>query len=1074
MQPHFRDQVCISMTSGDEHDPYTEARQAGPSSHADRSNQSSPLTSSRTSFSSATMYDRRDSDPSHHNDFYRGQRSWPDASDSSETLVGTLIANHIASLKNKLPSVLASKGYKKLASDDFRPVSRKVAHRKKTICGLLLAAFLLGIGARNLHKASHDAQLCKSTDAFCLSLHDDDSLHDASIHIPTLPRPEHPVQPEDVLPVDLHHKDTFTLAPFAPSPSATNRRQLDTVPSQLLIFEKPECVEAWVAHGTVCEALHSVYHQRPDITNIDILYTWVNGSDLRHSSAEWMHAYRQTGRWQEYVEQDLFPSASSLSLSSTTGVSATTRRRSLNEPAPDSASELRRRSGAPIDSRFRDHQELRFSMRSAAKHLHGLSTIHIVAPDFSAPYHLQPGARQPNKEDGAWARLVSSLQRRSTSPPFWLNVDRLKDAFPGLPSQLRRVQGLGTDRFTTDEGQIREGQVPQWLSLANDTGVIAGQEAATVVSASSTASPRVRLHHDWNAFRDNWLVTEALTADERKHRDDYRRAALPTFNSMAVEAMLGDQPGLHDTFVYSNDDFFFLDDVSTGDVSSPLFGPVLRLDRNLMVEGKKSSQAGTGEWPSLWHTNWLLDQRFGQRKRPYIHHVHKSFSKALLQETRMGWAYEHARVALNRFRNGGDNIVTHFLTYYNMVERHREALLWSFFMLKVDEDGDGLVSSAQELQGALSQMGLTSQQSATAFSMPAERNLTVTVRLAKRATLKQDAANVALVQAGWPVPLKSRYAFTSQDGYPLAELANEVMFRRRSEPKMERRVGDAASQKRRTGIYYGWPDFVDDPTPNPIDDWHNHRFERTACQLDLNQCLVKPFAQLLQSGKLEWERIFKQFAYVDGACGDCLIHHLVGQSGERGLSAFLPAAQRTLDGETHKDARFSNPVPHLPLASVWNASSLVTDARFEAEEPCFSVSCVLARSGFGQGTRLRQFASQLIQRYAYTIAETPLKFERLETQYNSQVTMQKLEQSLKRPSALELFSKVALMQEQGDSKQNEAGAGSWVESQRKVDADRPAFACINDDITTRWVQGVGTEFTSWMGKMWPDKQRWEL
>ncbi|TKY86048.1 hypothetical protein EX895_004873 [Sporisorium graminicola] len=1062
-QPQFNDQVCVSMAPDC---PHAEAPQAGPSSHADPRDSSSPLTSSRTSFSSATMYDRHDADHTHHNDFYRDQNSWPSASESSETLVGTLFNHHLASLKNKLPSVLAGKGYKKLASDEYPPFSRRIAHRKKFIYGLLLAAIFLGIGGRSLHRAYRAASkanaFCKTADPFCLSLHDDDSLQDASISIPTLPRPEHPVRPEDILPVDLHHKDTFKLAPYAPPLSATNRRQLDTIPSQRFMLDKPECVEAWVAHGEVCQALHGVYRQRPDLTSVDLLYSWVNGSDLRHSSAEWMHAYRPDGRWQEYVEQDLFPSESS-----SAGLSAPKHRRSLDKAA--------------VDSRFRDHQELRFSMRSAVKHLQGLSTIHIVAPDFSAPYHLQPSASHPSKDDGARFRLFTLKQRRSTQPPFWLDVNKLKDAFLGLPSQLRRVQGLGTDRFTTDEGQMREGQVPQWLSLANTTDVLAGQEAATAVSTSSTSSPRVRLHHDWNAFRDNWLVTEALTADERTQRNDYRRAALPTFNSMAVEAMLGDQPGLHDNFVYSNDDFFFLDDVSSGDVSSPLFGPVLRLDPNLMVDGKQSPKAGTGEWPSLWHTNWLLDQRFGQRRRPYIQHVHKSFSKTLLQETRMGWAHEHSRVALNRFRNGGDNIVSHFLTYYNVIERHREALLWSFFMLKLDEDGDGLVS-ANELEQTMSQMGLTAEQSASTLAASAERSLTVPVRLTKRTTLKQDTANAALVQSGWPVPLKSRYVFSSQDGYPLAELSSQVIMRRRSEPQMERRVFNAeasksAKEKRDLGNFYGWPDFVDERKSAPDNNWFNHRFERPACELDLDQCLVKPFAPLLQSGKLEWEQVFKQFAYADGACGDCLIHHLVGQSGQRGLGAFLPAAQRTFQGEMQESARFSNPVPHLPLTSVWNASLSETDAAFEAEQPCFSVSCVLASSGFGRGTPLRLFASQLIQRYAYTIADTPLKFERLETQYNSAETMQRLEQSMKRPSALERFANVVLKQQQQQGQtQGEPSkeAGAWVASQRSVDAERPAFACINDDITTRWVQDVGTEFTSWMGRMWPDKQRWEL
>uniref|UniRef100_V5ELH6 Uncharacterized protein n=1 Tax=Kalmanozyma brasiliensis (strain GHG001) TaxID=1365824 RepID=V5ELH6_KALBG len=861
MRANFSDDTRIFFVTADQRDPQT-----GPSSHA---GPSSPLLSSRTSLSSTTIIDGEDSIHFRDDAFHRDQRRWSDSCESSDSLTGNFITNHFPSLRNKLPTLLGSSGYQKLAaSDDVPPLMRRIAHGKKVVCVLLLAALLLGIGT--------------------------------------------------------------------------------------------------------------------------------------------------------------------------------------------------------------------------PKHLHGLSTIHIVAPDFSAPYHLQPGARAsdgPKKERSLSSSPDLKLGRRSSKPAFDLKVEKLAEGFLGLPSQLRRVQGLGTDRFTTDEGQIREGQLPQWLSIADDADVLAGQAAATddikssshsfsasltrlfsspVSTSSSTAPPKVRLHHDWNAFTDNWLVTHPLTAAERKHRDDYRRAALPTFNSMAAEAMLGDHPGLHDTFVYSNDDFFITDDVSTGDISSPLYGPVLRLDYNLVVQGKHSPDATPGEWSALWHTNWLLDQRFGKRKRPYIQHVHKSFSRSLLIEARMSWAHEHAKLALNRFRNGGDNIVTHFLSYYNMIERHREALLWSFFMLKLDEDGDGLVGSAHELAGALSQMGLTAKQSATAFSA-SNRNLTVSVRLPKRTTLKDDAANAALIRTGWPVPLKSRYAFSSQDGYPLGDISSKVIYRRDSAAMRRRYVHSPQPENGRgEESYFGWPNFVDDPTAHPSNVWWNRRFERPACELDLDRCLVRPFAGL-QKGKVAWEEVFKQFAYVDGACGDCLIHHLVGRSGERGFNAFLPTADRVYTGKTDPNAQHLNRVPHLPLTSTWNASS--PDTASSPEPTCFTVACVLANSGFGHGTPLRLFASQLIQRYAYTIAESPLQFKQLETQYSSRQTMRELEHALKRPSALERF-------EQREKNSSEAGA--WLQSQRRFDSNRPVFVCINDDLTDRWAESVGPEFTRWMGRMWAQKQRWEL
>lgn len=1105
MQSYFRDEVHIALLSSDE-------QQASPSYPDEHNHNTSPLLSSRTSSSSATIFDYRDSQHSQDDAFARDRHRWSNttttttAADSSETLVASLIAAHFPSLKSKFPSVLGHSDYAKLASDEHQPRSRRATGRKKTVCLLLLAALLLGVGGRQLHKAILRTSRGNAADSFRASLHDEDSLQDAFIAIPTLPRPEHPVSPEQVLPFELHHDDT--VAPFTPAPSATatNRRQLNNIASQQPIFDRRECVEEWIAHGTVCDPLQGIYRKRADLSNIDLLYSWVNGSDWRHSSAKWMHGYRPTGRWQDYVEQDLFPSSSSSSNTSHEQSAPQARAHSLDKREQKSDSSLKRRAGAAIQSRFRDHEELRFSMRSAAKHLHGLSTIHIVAPDFSAPYHLQPGAHTSttgaSKVRALWNKLSSPLRRRYEKAPFVLDVDRLKEGFVGLPSQLRRVQWLATDRFTTDEGQIREGQVPQWLSVTNSTHVLAGTEAATsgaswgptsfaeslsnlFSSPSSTvageAPPRVRLHHDWNAFTDNWLVTEPSSAEEHKRRNDYRRAALPTFNSMAVEAMLGDQPGLSDSFIYSNDDFFLFDDASTGDITSPLFGPLLRLDYNLVVQGKRSPDATPGEWSALWHTNWLLDQRFGKRSRPYIQHVHKSFSKSLLQETRLGWAHEHARISLNRFRNGGDNIVTHFLTYYNMVERHREALLWSFFLPKLDEDGDGVVS-VQELQSAMSQMGLTSAQIATAFpastttsgrdaKQPQPPNVTVTVQLAKRTTLANDNANAALIKAGWPVPLNSRFAFSSQDGYPLGELSSQVIYRREA-PRMQKRTAMFAPNAALTpstrgdGSYFGWPDFVDDASLHPTNEWYNRRFERPACQLDLNRCLLRPFPEL-HTGKVGWEAVFKHFAYADIACGDCLIHLLVGNSGERGLDAFLPAADKVFTGRTQETARHTNPVPHLPLTSVWNSSALEIDPSFEAESACFSVDCVLANSGFGHATPLRLFASKLIQRYSYTIAESPLRFQQLETQYNSQRVMTKLEQSTRRPSALQIFA-----QQESPSTSTEAGA--WLQSQSKIDTERPAFVCINDDITDRWKDAVGQEFTQWMASLWPSKQAWEL
>lgn len=71
------------------------------------------------------------------------------------------------------------------------------------------------------------------------------------------------------------------------------------------------------------------------------------------------------------------------------------------------------------------------------------------------------------------------------------------------------------------------------------------------------------------------------------------------------------------------------------------------MQNNLLVG---SSAKGTstsdpdGEWPSLGYSNWLLDQRFGARKRPYLQHFVKSYSAALLQEVTSVWGEELTEV----------------------------------------------------------------------------------------------------------------------------------------------------------------------------------------------------------------------------------------------------------------------------------------------------------------------------------------------------------------------------------------------------------------------------------------------
>lgn len=71
------------------------------------------------------------------------------------------------------------------------------------------------------------------------------------------------------------------------------------------------------------------------------------------------------------------------------------------------------------------------------------------------------------------------------------------------------------------------------------------------------------------------------------------------------------------------------------------------MHRHLLVTStaKGTSRADPeGEWPSLGYANWLLDQLFGARKRPYLQHFAKAFSAPLLEEIASIWGEELTQV----------------------------------------------------------------------------------------------------------------------------------------------------------------------------------------------------------------------------------------------------------------------------------------------------------------------------------------------------------------------------------------------------------------------------------------------
>ncbi|KAG8715128.1 Xanthine phosphoribosyltransferase 1 [Ceratobasidium sp. 394] len=260
---------------------------------------------------------------------------------------------------------------------------------------------------------------------------------------------------------------------------------------------------------------------------------------------------------------------------------------------------------------FRDHDELRHSVRAALKHfIHDASSFFLVGSD--------------------------------------------------LPVSVR-----GADGDPTREARV--GQLPSWLAL-EDMGV--------------------------DGTFTNWGRTGKQTQFRiNHHRDIFSDYRGTVFNSLAIESQFSNlrRIGVSDIFIYINDDVFFTRDLNARDFYMGEHGIVMRMQNYITISPNPDIPQHDGlEWESLRYSNWLLSNRFGSRHRPYPTHLAKSLSIPMLQEVADAWPNEIALAASRPFRGmkhmrGGETTADAymvFLEHHWVVERWREALLWSWVVAR--------------------------------------------------------------------------------------------------------------------------------------------------------------------------------------------------------------------------------------------------------------------------------------------------------------------------------------------------------------------------------------------------------
>ncbi|GAA6007653.1 hypothetical protein JCM11491_003913 [Sporobolomyces phaffii] len=578
-------------------------------------------------------------------------------------------------------------------------------------------------------------------------------------------------------------------------------------PSTTLAFSSSlECLDAFVSTTTLCDSMRT--RSDPPMM-ISLVWTWTNGSDARVAA------------WRERAARD--------------GV-------------PDSSRVDDDEFGDGILRHFRDHDELRYSVRSAlsAIPLANIASIHLVVGDT-----------------------------RTIRP---------------------------SDPAESESRHLRYAEVPQWLPL-----------------------DRIKAEGDHNSdLRPGpaFMVHPHSTVFNSSHNG---RDRLPSFNSAGIESQLGFVPGTTPEVLYLNDDCFLSRNLSLLDIASPLTGPVFRMYRHFVVESAEPGQAKEdveGEWHSLRTSNWLLDRRFGTRNRPYLFHVAKTLSFPMLREASDVWREEFEETASARFR--GDRrlqVASTFLSTHFQLEKHREALLWSFIVAKSDLDHDGSLSSS-ERRAMLDYL--------KADSVYLEETRSVYAQTPNRTTLDRLARAHADAHLG-AGPLGSTVEFSSFDGYPFFAIDNTL------EPSVPK--------------WSTWPTFATDGDSG----------SGAPCVIPLDTCFSRPFFDVGPNERhvtTSAVEVFRRVAFEHRACGDCLVVHLVAKSGPAGLEAFLPLrAATTVDDNDDDDDQ-------LPVETIGGSGKRWEDVEYEAWTG-------------GSASSIRRRAIYLIHRYTYSLATSAIEFKQI-------------------------------------------------------------------------------------------------
>jgi Stealth protein CR2, conserved region 2/Stealth protein CR3, conserved region 3/Stealth protein CR4, conserved region 4/Stealth protein CR1, conserved region 1 len=164
-----------------------------------------------------------------------------------------------------------------------------------------------------------------------------------------------------------------------------------------------------------------------------------------------------------------------------------------------------------------------------------------------------------------------------------------------------------------------------------------------------------------------WLAEHPKITIVRAEEHFSDRAALPTYNSHAVESQLHYIPELAEHFLYSNDDMFFGRPLKASMFFSP--GGVTKFIEAKTRIGLGANDPMRSGFENAARVNrQLLFERFGQIITRHLEHTAVPLRKSVLTEMEREFPEEFARTQASAFRSSTDISVTNsFYHYYALM-----------------------------------------------------------------------------------------------------------------------------------------------------------------------------------------------------------------------------------------------------------------------------------------------------------------------------------------------------------------------------------------------------------------------